>query len=207
MFKVTLYTTMTITALSAILSACLLMTTVDGGMVQFNPIESLFSGVFMSMEPTSAHNASNFIRDPHAPTPEEREAERAARRARMRERNERIKDAMRKIKPETVERVSEDDMEVLLEQHPSLRKLSWSFGSSGEDGTPYVDPGEDYDKWQQAYRMLGGFIDCDHPKQSQNKQGGGDHGENNDNQDTTACSRWMLWAAVSDEIDQGNNGV
>ena len=205
MIKVTLYTTMTITVLSTILSACLLMTTVDGGLVQFNPIESLFSGGFMSMERTSAHNASQFIRDPHAPTPEEREAERVARRARMRERNERIKEAMKNIRPDTVERLSEDEVRVLQEQHPSLRQLTWSFGSSGEDYSPYVDPGEDYDMWQQAYRMLGGFIDCDHPKQS-NQQGGGEHGEqnnhNNQNQQT-GCSRWMLWASVSDAIEEG----
>ena len=35
--------------------------------------------------------------------------------------------------------------------------------------------------------MLGGFIDCDNDKD-------GNSGDNNGN---SACSRWMMWAAVS----------
>ncbi|KAL7469774.1 hypothetical protein ACHAXS_010026 [Conticribra weissflogii] len=49
---------------------------------------------------------------------------------------------------------------------------------------------EYYDKWQQAYRFLGGFIDCDRQVgrgSHDNNQGGGNH-----------CSRWMMWAAYID---------
>ncbi len=56
----------------------------------------------------------------------------------------------------------------------------------------YADPGDDYDMWQQAYRMLGGFIDCDNLK----SQGSGS-GDNDGGDDGEACSRWMMWASVS----------
>jgi len=138
--------------------------------------------------------------DPYAPTPEEREAERVARRARMRERNERVQQIMKNIRPETVERISEEDLADLQEQHPSLRKLGWSFSSNGESEEPYVDPGEDYDMWSQAYRMLGGFIDCDHTK-SQNSH---DSGNNKNQAAGQGCSRWMLWASYVDPNYQGN---
>jgi hypothetical protein len=51
-----------------------------------------------------------------------------------------------------------------------------------------ADPSQDYDKWAQAYRMLGGYIDCDHDKEASHS---------NDKNNGQACSRWMLWAAVS----------
>lgn len=173
------------------LSAFLLLATVDGSLVQFNPIESLFSGSLMSA--SMSVNSTHLMRDPYAPTPEEREAEREARRARMRERNQRVQEAMKRMRPETVERISADELATLQEENPSLRKLSWSFGGS-DNAIPYVDPGDDYDMWQQAYRMLGGFIDCDHAK----SQGSHDSGNNNNNNaNQQGCSRWMLWASVS----------
>jgi len=58
---------------------------------------------------------------------------------------------------------------------------------------------EYYDKWQQAYRFLGGFIDCDRQVgggSHDNNQGGGQH-----------CSRWMMWAAnyfIQELIALGN---
>lgn len=52
------------------------------------------------------------------------------------------------------------------------------------------------DKWQQAYRFLGAYIDC-----SNSKEGGGhSHDNNNNEQDSGHCSRWMIWAAVSDAL-------
>lgn len=179
--------------LSSCLSALLLLETVEGGMIQFNPIESLFSGGFVPGAASRA-NSTQSVRDPHAPTLEQREAERAARRERMRERNERIKETMKYYRPDTVERVSEEVLEQLAQKDPSLRRLAWSgFGGSG-NAIQYADPGEDYDMWQQAYRMLGGFIDCDHQKE----QGGHSHDEGgNQDGDEKGCSRWMLWAAVS----------
>lgn len=54
-----------------------------------------------------------------------------------------------------------------------------------------ADPSGDYDKWAQAYRMLGGFIDCDHDKEASHSN------DRNNNNGQSGCARWMLWAAVS----------
>lgn len=175
--------------LSSCLSSLLLLETVAGANVQFNPVESLFSGAFaQSSQPRM--NSTRFHRDPRGPTPEDREAERMARRERIKLRNNRMKEAMKYMQPDTVDRVSEEEMEVLREAHPSLRKLGW--GSNSDNTIQYADPGDDYDMWQQAYRMLGGFIDCD------NNKGDGSHDSGDgDGGDEEACSRWMLWASVS----------
>jgi len=45
-----------------------------------------------------------------------------------------------------------------------------------------ADVGTAWDVWQQAFRMLGGYIDCDHPRDD----------------DQSGCSRWMIWAAYVD---------
>jgi hypothetical protein len=55
------------------------------------------------------------------------------------------------------------------------------------------------DKWQQAYRFLGVYIDCT------NSYGGGDGHSHDDNQNNNnggeeqGCARWAMWAAVSEE--------
>jgi len=76
------------------------------------------------------------------------------------------------------------------------RKLWGNGNSNGAD--PYdpagglVEETNYYDKWQQAYRFLGGFIDCSHG------WGEGSH-DSGDNQGSgEACSRWMMWAAYID---------
>lgn len=179
------------------LAACLnvfllLLKTVHGSMAQFNPIENLFGGTFLQMDQSFTNTTTRLFPDPHAPTPEEREAERLSRRERMRERNERVKEAIKYLRPDTVERVSDEDFERIQEEHPSLRKLGWTQWN--DKTIKYADPGEDYDMWSQAYRMLGAFIDCDHKIQ----QGGShDNNNNNGNNDDQSCSRWMLWASVS----------
>jgi len=170
----------------------LLLKTAHGGMVQFNPIESLFNAPIFGMEEPSTNETMRLHPDPNEPTPEEREAERIARRQRMRERNERVKEAIKYMRPDTVERLSEEEVERLEGEHPSLRQLSWSLG--GNKAVQFADPGEDYDMWSQAYRMLGGFIDCDHKIHQ-----GGSH-DNNNNADDKSCSRWMLWASVRSSV-------
>ncbi|KAG7365463.1 hypothetical protein IV203_038667 [Nitzschia inconspicua] len=145
------------------------------------------------------------LQDAMAPTPEEREAERMARRERNRERRAKINEAMKKVQPTSggVERISKEEFETMQRQHPEFRKL-WGSGSTSHM-IEYADPGDDYDMWQQAYRMLGGFIDCDHQK----SQGSGDHNNNNNNnnneggQNSGACSRWMMWASYVDPNYQG----
>eukprot|EP00934_Nitzschia_sp_Nitz4_P006126 Nitzschia sp. Nitz4//scaffold198_size39746//12940//14717//NITZ4_007599-RA/size39746-augustus-gene-0.1-mRNA-1//1//CDS//3329540512//6116//frame0 len=157
--------------------------------VQFNPVESLLT----SIVPQGQVNRT-LQRDPHAPTPEQREAERQARRERNRERKLKVKEVMQKYRPETVERVSAEDLASLEEEHPSLRSLRRNNNNAVE----FVDPGDDYDMWSQAYRMLGGFIDCDHQKDE------GSHDNGDGGNEGGACSRWMLWASYIDPNYQGN---
>ena len=87
----------------------------------------------------------------------------------------------------------------LSDNHPKeFRKLWGGSSNNGENLIDYADPGNDYDMWQQAYRMLGGFIDCDHRKsEGSGDNGGGGSGDGDG--DNQACSRWMMWASVSEE--------
>mmetsp|Transcript_15432 Transcript_15432/g.25005 ORF Transcript_15432/g.25005 Transcript_15432/m.25005 type:complete len:618 (-) Transcript_15432:333-2186(-) len=161
---------------------------------------------------SSSSTGKQFIppRDPFAPTPEEREAERLARRERQRERRAKVQEAMKKVSPSSqkvnkgggFERVSNEEFQLLQQEHPEFRKLWGGGNKQSSHMIQYADPGDDYDMWQQAYRMLGGFIDCDHQK----SEGSGDH-NNEDNNDQEAnngaCSRWMMWASYVDPNYQG----
>jgi hypothetical protein len=187
---------------------------VDAG--KFNPIDKLFQPL---KQPTQQHRellenstmeqqqqgieergTTSFIppRDPFAPTPEEREAERLARRERNRQRQAKVQEAMKKVRPQQqqgVEKLSQQEFELLQKDHPEFRRL-WGGGNSNSHMIQYADPGDDYDMWQQAYRMLGGFIDCDHHKDQRSGDHGGEDGQGN-NAQSTGCSRWMMWASVS----------
>jgi hypothetical protein len=135
---------------------------------------------------------------------EQMEAERLAKKLRMKERREKAARhfATMNPNPQQLERVDPEDWEDVekrqQEQHVNHeRKLGSWFSNSGST-SPYsttvlADPSKDYDMWAQGYRMLGGFIDCDHG--SDNDEHSGDN-NNNDGNDV-ACSRWMMWAAVS----------
>mmetsp|Transcript_36975 Transcript_36975/g.43013 ORF Transcript_36975/g.43013 Transcript_36975/m.43013 type:complete len:795 (+) Transcript_36975:37-2421(+) len=117
----------------------------------------------------------------------------------------------------------------------SSRNLWWFSGSKSgavnlKNYDPYnersylADTGNEYDMWQQAYRMLGPFIDCDdgggedrrsrrrtrdredeslfneNERNSQHRRedsGDGDYG----------CKRWMMWAAyVNPSYEGGEYG-
>ena len=126
----------------------------------------------------------------------------------QRERERRTEKAQRvlsKIKApplDEMERMDAAEIDDLPEEQK--RRLSWFSGGGGgsSSGTMssevLADTGEYYDMWAQAYRMLGGFIDCDH----HTDEGSGDSGNNNNNNeyegegDAQPCSRWMMWAAV-----------
>ena len=101
-----------------------------------------------------------------------------------------------------IERVTPEEWEIIDTQQKK-RGLSW-FGD-GSSGNAYsnsllADPGAYYDKWAQAYRMLGGFIDCDHAKSDNSHDNGNNNNGNNNNGNNGACSRWMMWAAVRFDI-------
>uniref|UniRef100_A0A7S4ALH6 BZIP domain-containing protein n=1 Tax=Pseudo-nitzschia australis TaxID=44445 RepID=A0A7S4ALH6_9STRA len=184
-------------------------TTTGSSNTKFNPIENLFQPLKRSRnepENDTTKTKKNFQipqgPDPNAPTPEEREAEGLARRERNRQRRAKVADAMKKVRPDAskIEKLSTQEVNELSENHPNeFRKLWGGSGSSGGNMIDYADPGDDYDMWQQAYRMLGGFIDCDHQK----SEGSGDQGGSGDGDGQGACSRWMMWASYVDPNYQG----
>jgi hypothetical protein len=90
-----------------------------------------------------------------------------------------------------------EDPELEGKNHRWLRGLGNTnyYGSHVPNFMAPVD--QYYDPWAQAYRMLGGYIDCDHAKEN-NGKGSHDQDRNgNKNKDNNSCSRWMMWAAVS----------
>lgn len=125
------------------------------------------------------------------------EQDRQARMERQRERREKAREKLASIKPDLskMRQLSTAELkEAEAQEHPWVRKAGWSSSNTNSFGG-MVDPSSGYDKWQQAYRMLGGFIDCDHSKSDDDHKSGdgGDEQEDNGN----ACSRWMMWASVS----------
>eukprot|EP00521_Asterionellopsis_glacialis_P012747 CAMPEP_0195306288 /NCGR_PEP_ID=MMETSP0707-20130614/37124_1 /TAXON_ID=33640 /ORGANISM="Asterionellopsis glacialis, Strain CCMP134" /LENGTH=605 /DNA_ID=CAMNT_0040370501 /DNA_START=283 /DNA_END=2100 /DNA_ORIENTATION=- len=127
---------------------------------------------------------------------------------RFQERKEKFKQTVKSIKPEQdqLQQVTPQDFE---DQEQFVRRTNWkdyiNVGTSGgaesyEDKVGAADPAVEYDKWAQGYRMLGGYIDCDHSKSDGSHDSGGDNG--NEAADG-ACSRWMLWAAYVNPNYQG----
>lgn len=153
------------------------------------------TNVYLDQNGNTQHARPNMTNPFRIFSPEEMERERQERKQRMRERRERARELLKNAPPpkaETLERMQGEDLEKLKE-----RKLGWFGGSvdtSAFSSGVLADPSQDYDKWAQAYRMLGGFIDCDHSKD------GGSHDNNNGN-NGGACSRWMMWAAVRASLD------
>ena len=92
----------------------------------------------------------------------------------------------------SLDKMSRDEVENVIQNNRELWNLNLN---SAVSVNPYdisstlADPGAEYDEWQQAYRTLGAFVDCDH---SWRASGSGDN-----NNDGVQCSRWMMWAAVS----------
>ena len=137
------------------------------------------------------------------PTFVELEQQQEERLKRSKERRDQARKKIASLQPDIsqLERLTKEELESLTEDeedHPWIRRAGWR----GDDYSAYslnmADPSKSYDRWSQAYRMLGGFIDCDHTKTQKN-----DHNKNNNNgqnqqQQGTGCSRWMMWAAVSE---------
>jgi hypothetical protein len=148
---------------------------------------------------------------------QELEEERQARKRRSLERKERMRKAFSDVPPpptEMLQAVSQEEFQTMQQNirlqennednsnsnEQKSRQLSW-FGRGSNSGistvseTYLVDPSQAYDKWAQAYRMLGGYIDCDHKKDDDDHHSG-DNNNNNNNNGDVACSRWMIWASV-----------
>jgi hypothetical protein len=130
------------------------------------------------------------------PTLEELEEDKKARKQRAMERSERAREKLNSQEPQRIMMTQEE------KEYPFMRR-AWGNGGGGDWASGLEDPSQEYDKWAQAYRMLGGYIDCDHSK----SQRSGDRDQNNEDGgdgDSVACSRWMIWAAYVDESYAGN---
>ena len=141
-------------------------------------------------------------------TDEEREEFRLDRYRRMEERREMARKRMKEMiqNPQNymndqVEVMSDEEIDSLRDEvkkhDPDLEQEQhrWLWNTNRVNGknqfNPYnlnglADPGQYYSEWAQAYRMLGAFIICD-----QKSYGYYEDGNNQ------ACSRYIMWAAVS----------
>lgn len=154
-------------------------------------VESSPSSSYRNAYIDSSGNAVNASRGGFSPLLPDDVLER---KLRMQERRDRAREFLKNNPPppparKQLEKVEEEE----------LRRLGW-FGGGSSSTDLYssgflADPSGDYDKWAQAYRMLGGMIDCDHVK-DEGSHDRNHNGNDNDNGDKKACSRWMLWAAV-----------
>ena len=61
---------------------------------------------------------------------------------------------------------------------------------------PFVHGLEEYDEYQQAWRMLGFMIDCNTVDDDDDQQAS----QNSEEVTEDGCTRYVLWAAVSREI-------
>lgn len=96
----------------------------------------------------------------------------------------------------------EDTRNLLWETDPS----GWDFGEGfdpyKEYELMYAPSYGNYSQWYQAFRMLGVYIDCDHPSEN------ADEANVNDGEEEVVqgCARWMMWAAyVVDDSSSSSN--
>mmetsp|Transcript_33866 Transcript_33866/g.50225 ORF Transcript_33866/g.50225 Transcript_33866/m.50225 type:complete len:581 (-) Transcript_33866:420-2162(-) len=138
------------------------------------------------------------------PSPEERARHYEERRRRIQAQRERAQAKINSMPPPDISKLEQLSPDK-IKQLENERKLGWLNGNSNSgEFTSLADPSQYYDKWQQAYRMLGGYIDCDASK----SDGSGDHrdlksGDWNYDYNEYGCARWMIWAAYVDPNYQG----
>lgn len=120
--------------------------------------------------------------------------EKTRRKDRMKQRRMKAQEVFQRLpqpSPGQLERLTEEEVSNLRKKERDLNWFSTNVDTDPYSASILADPSQEYDKWAQAYRMLGGFIDCDH------KKDGDHHSQDNNKNDGKACSRWMMWAAVS----------
>lgn len=123
---------------------------------------------------------------------EKLERDRQARMERQRQRRERAREKLQTVKPDLskMHRMTKEELVAAQEQdHPWVRRASWGSNSDYEpyDFAGMADPSQEYAKPTVC-------IDCDHDMDGDNHSGSGDNDAQGSDQ---ACSRWMMWAAVS----------
>jgi hypothetical protein len=115
--------------------------------------------------------------------------------------------------------ISQHMMQGLKQKQQHSRNLLWETDPSGWDFGEGFDPYQEYElmyapsygnysKWYQAYRMLGVYIDCDHPSQNADEANENDNNYYSDGagEVVQGCARWMMWAAyVVDDSSSSSN--
>lgn len=136
---------------------------------------------------------------------EEQHEARKLRSERIKERREQAKKIIKEHQPDVgeLERMPVEEIRKVygnvVKSDPNLENKDnrWlrslgERGLSSSSGSDLADSSVEYDSWAQAYRMLGGFIDCDN---DQDGDGSGDNNNNGGGQNEGSCSRWMMWAS------------
>lgn len=90
----------------------------------------------------------------------------------------------------------------VLKTDPKLEKTQNRWLFNADDSNSWMkkglaNPGMYWDKWAQAYRMLGVYVECQNPNNRWAQYNG-----NNDN-DNSGCKRWVIWAAYVNPDYQG----
>jgi hypothetical protein len=133
---------------------------------------------------------------------------------RMQERRERAKEKIREMvenpnehSTDRAERMTKDDLdsfrESMKKNDPLLERPENRWLWNNKELKPYqqnglADPGIYWDKWSQAYRMLGVYVECDNPKAKYY------YGNNyNNNNNNGGCQRWVMWSAYVNPNYQG----
>lgn len=111
------------------------------------------------------------------------------------------------------EKMSQEDIQSLVNdlekqdpqllQRPENRWLWGLGGSAGSKQSNIADPFVYWDKWSQAFRMLGVYLECKSSQSQWMYDGGGNGKGNNKNGDNYGCKRWVLWAAYVNPNYQG----
>lgn len=121
------------------------------------------------------------------------------------ERQRQLAQAVNKNRPDTgmewsttsngIEFQPASDLSPKATQH--LRRLTSGSDSQWVYQTMFADGKETYfDEYAQAWRALGFYIDCDYEGEQVQGENNGD-GQQQQDQNSGGCQRFMLWAAVS----------
>jgi len=150
-------------------------------------------------------------------------AEHANRSERMQQQRETARDKIREMMDnpqlysQSPERLSEEDMSNLekeaIRDDPNFERKEnrWlrnrKYNEEDFEYSSLADPGQYFDVWAQAYRMLGVYINCQSSASSNGWNGYYGYGNNNNNNDDDeedGCQRWVIWASYVNPAYNGN---
>jgi hypothetical protein len=99
------------------------------------------------------------------------------------------------------EKMNQDELDSLMndlrQQDPYLQRPESRWLRGGSKTSNIADPTLYWDKWAQAFRMLGIYLECQnsYSRWMYDRELKDNNNKNNNN--NYGCKRWVLWAAVS----------